>query len=489
MPNVKINDINIPTTMYKGKICFDWEHARGTFVPFIYGDTQGVLKIIATYKNGKGDWRLITQFGNEEPHDILSYHLINGKLESCIGINTKKFKYNVGQRIVDNDGKRDITIIAVYNKKHKSFSGKHVSYQCNVCGYVAENIREESINIGAGCPACEGKIVVVGRNDIPTTAPELVDFFIGGVDEARKYSKSSNKRLKFKCPDCGTISDKYISIDKLHRRTSIGCPCGDKGISLPEKFAFYIFRSLVGSGYKREVYSSELFGKGNGSFRYDGTISLKNPEISELCDIIIVETHGKQHYKDNRFSKHNAQSLEDVQRNDAQKKELALNAGILPENYIVMDCRKTSLQYMKDRFIESRIFTMLGIDESSIDWADIYKKSVSSYERKILDYANKNTYESIKSIAKKYEVGLETVRKVLKDNNAFDIAARDPQAHKNKPVMVVAPESKRLRFTSLYEACDKLDISKSDIQKITTSIANGTEYQGLLFSYLNPMLT
>ena len=136
-----IDDQYIPRKYYRNQCFYDWENAKGTSVPFSYEDRvgeliMGKLIILDTYKK-RGDWMLIVQHGDSEPHTIASYHFTKGKLGSIIGVNTKKHKYYEGQHIKninDNGRERDITITKVYRSKEKSFTGKFVDYHCNKCG-------------------------------------------------------------------------------------------------------------------------------------------------------------------------------------------------------------------------------------------------------------------------------------------------------------------------------------------------------------------
>jgi len=351
----------------------------------------------------RGEYVLDVQFGLLEPHRIRSYDLIQGHIGTCIGVNTRNHKYSPGQRLKDE--KRDITVTAINRRfiDNKGTLGKTVSYRCNVCGYENLDIRECAVTRGNGCPVCAGKIVVAEYNDIPTTAPWMVPFFYGGAAEAGQYTQNSGRTLRFQCPCCGTLSEKKMQIATLNRTHSIGCFCGD-GISFPEKFIFNLFRMLGVSRYFRQATARIL--PWCKQYRYDGVV---------LCekDIIIIEIHGLQHYKKTGFERFSRQTLLDIRKNDTQKKALALEHGIKPEHYIELDCRESTLSYLKHSIINSPLLSTLAINEVNVDWDDLFVRSLSSVNRKIIAYAKQHLNESTRLIAMQFGVSQAHVTRVL----------------------------------------------------------------------------
>lgn len=491
---VTIDDQNIPRRFYRKKSRPDWEKVKNTSVPFSYkyrtGELiTGDLIILDTFKEGKY-WQLRVQYGNIEPHIIESTHFMEGKIGSIIGVNTKRFKFFEGQHIKDRvgDHTRDITITKVYRHSKKAFRGKFLDFTCNSCHTETFEVREETVAIGTGCPVCDGKSVSKDVNDIPTTASEIVQFFVGGEEEAGLYTKNSNKMIKPICPNCGKVSDREIPIYKLSTRKTFGCACHDKGISFSEKFSDTLFKEFIGDRYQREV-TIKVF-TWCGSYRYDAIIRIapKNADPNDPSSTIIIELHGIQHYVDRRFSSSNPQTLADVQRNDKMKKELAIANGIKEENYYVINCRYTSLNWLKNSFIKSGILEALGIDAMLIDWVSIYKQALKSHEKVILEFATSNKYKSIQFIAEKCEMSVATVRRVLKDNNTFNETERKTQSYRNKPIIVITPEKEKCQYPSLDIACERLRNRYPNIEfyipGITISISRGDEYKGFMFDYI-----
>ena len=77
----------------------------------------------------------------------------------------------------------------------------------------------------------------------------------------------------------------------------------------------------------------------------------------------IIENHGLQHYKDTGFTKRN---LEKEQENDYFKKEASLQNGI--EHYIVIDCSKSDVDYIRNSVMNSELPSILNFKENDINW-------------------------------------------------------------------------------------------------------------------------
>ena len=82
-----------------------------------------------------------------------------------------------------------------------------------------------------GCPCCNGSVCIAGVNDIATTHPYLVKYFVNPED-ATKYTAHSNKKVQIQCTDCGHT--KIMTISKLTDRGFKCEKCHDK-ISYPNK--------------------------------------------------------------------------------------------------------------------------------------------------------------------------------------------------------------------------------------------------------------
>lgn len=186
-------------TACSGKI--KWRECLGYKVFFNYDDIKGWIEIINYCASSK---KLTVQYNNNKV-DIYYGHFLNCHLGNLLNKKTSNFKIEIGTRL--NDNNRDITIIdrkiITHYKEDGSYKSrnKYYKYKCNKCGFSSGlhyNIREKqykqelwtlesNLLNGSNCSCCSNvpKIIVNGINDIPTTAPELINFFQGGMKKQR----------------------------------------------------------------------------------------------------------------------------------------------------------------------------------------------------------------------------------------------------------------------------------------------------------------
>lgn len=231
-----------------------------------------------------------------------------------------------------------------------------------------------------------------GINDIPTTAPWMVKYFQGGYDEAKKYTRCSNKKVYPICPNCGRIKDKRVPIQCIYNNNGIGCVCGD-GFSYPFKIMYNILEQL-NINFQTE-YSPDWIGR---KF-YDFYIPILN------C---IIEIHGEQHYKDTRLLR---RTLKEEQENDKYKKTTALNNGI--KDYIEIDCRESDLEWIKLNILKSELSSIL--DVSNVDWKKASEFANNSLVKTICCFWNDN-HDNMTNIeiAEHFKVHPTTVKRYLR---------------------------------------------------------------------------
>ena len=235
-------------------------------------------------------------------------------------------------------------------KMKKEGRKKGYKYKCIKCGYdcgehyksgvyYSEHIiMENNLKKGAGCAVCSNNGFVVPHiNSIHAKTPWIEQYLIN-KDDAIKYSPRSNQRLQCKCLDCGK---EYVRSCSKLLDYGIACPCGD-GFSYPEKFVFNMLTQLKVKFKPQYCFDSSLL-------RYDFYLYEYN---------LIIEVHGIQHYK---------QKWErDESKNDIQKKEFAIANGISEEMYIVLDCRESNLEFIKQSILNSQLGILL--DCNSVDF-------------------------------------------------------------------------------------------------------------------------
>lgn len=292
---------------------------------------------------------------------------------------------------------RNLTKEEQEEKTLKGSAGAYGLYQCRHCN--KQQIRNKQgfkRYFFICCSECNGvrqgsnAIVLKGVNDIATTQPHLVKYLVKPED-ANRYMGNSNKKIKVKCPMCDY--EKEMKIDTL-AGFGFGCPRCSDGLSFPEKF----IRNLL---EQTNITFQTQITLDNGKTKYDFYIPFLN---------IIIETHGIQHYKPS-FERYGGRSLKEEQFNDKYKRELALKNGI--KYYVVIDCRKSSLDWIKNSVVNSRLIEILDLNKDSINWQECAVKATNSLVKEVCDYF-KNYGGTTAEIASIFGLGKTTVGRYLR---------------------------------------------------------------------------
>lgn len=274
------------------------------------------------------------------------------------------------------------------------FNNKGYWFKC--LDYSEHNPEQKSINDFTD--GCAGSIKCNQCNKIGVTNPELIKFLVNKED-AYKYSiGSSTEKVLMKCPDCGC--EKLIRIPDLIK-DGLGCPKCSDGISYPEKFLFNVLEQLLDNNFIPQLSRANF--KWCKNFRYDFYINKTNT---------IIETHGVQHYEE----KPNWGTLEDTQKNDKQKEQLAKNNNI--SNYIVIDCRESDMGWIKNNILQSALPILLDFKEDDINWLECHEYACKSLVKEICqEWSNGN--KNINKIAEKYKISIRTIGRYLKSGEEF----------------------------------------------------------------------
>lgn len=376
--------------------------------------------------------------------------------------------YAVGETIVDE--KRNLTVVEV--------DGDMVRVHCNECNWANNWMRKYNLTKGNGCSCCSGKIVVVGINDIPTTHPHLVKYFQGGYDEAKLYTKGSNKKINPICPDCERVSSKAKQINKI-MRNGIGCSCSDKR-SYPEKFIQSLLQQL------HLPFEIEYVPKWSQNKRYDFYIPSLN------C---IIEAHGRQHYEG--FGTYS--TYEQEHENDLLKFDLSVINGI--EHYIVLDCRKSEINYIKESIMMSKLPKILNFDEDFIDWQECERNTTTNLVKQISEYKQQNRALTTSQIGEVFGLHASRVGEILKKGNRLGWCDYDPVEEKSKvskvngvtmgkkngkKLTVVNQNGEIKYYESILHLCDcserdfRVKVNRNVVSKFVKS---GELYKGLALAY------
>ena len=181
------------------------------------------------------------------------------------------------------------------------------------------------------------------------------------MEDLYKVTPCSHNKYYFKCNECkeGTGNKKEI---RVVIRYGFLCEYCSDGLSIPEKFMINILKQLNVEFITQLSKSNFKWCQG---YRYDFYIPSLN---------MIIETHGSQHYERGFEScGGRARTLEEEQKNDKEKKELALNNNI--KSYIVVNCRCSSFDWLKENIIKelTNYFNL-----SNIDWNLVWENSLKS---------------------------------------------------------------------------------------------------------------
>ena len=217
---------------------------------------------------------------------------------------------------------------------------EHESELKSIYGFTSD--RKGSLN----CNQC---------NSILTIYPNLVIYLINNED--KHLAIRAGRTIQVRCPNCG-----FEKSMKVYTLTGQGmsCRCGDKK-PYPEKF-MYSFLHQLKEDFITELTKTTFSWCKN--YRYDNYINNVN------C---IIETHGKQHYEETTGK---WGSLKDRQQNDIDKEQLAKEKGI--EHYIIINCRKSEMDWIKNSIMNSKLPKLLNFNEEDIDWLKCHEHAITS---------------------------------------------------------------------------------------------------------------
>lgn len=401
-----------------------------------------------------------------------------------IGKRTVGFKIEIGTTFKDEN--RDITIIGrkyeIKIKKNGSkLNEKLYRYRCNVCEYDEGWIIERGISYGVGCSCCANQVFVQGINDIPTTAPFMVKFFQGGYEEAKLYTYSgggnpNNKDGKIYpiCPKCGKIKDELVYIYNIYKRHHISCMCSDF-IPYPEKIMFSVLEQLKVKFQHQLIRNTFNW---CDKYKYDFYLNDFN---------IIIETNGMQHYEDT--GRKDGRTAKEETENDRVKKELALDNGIKEENYIVIDCRYSKLEFIKNKVLHSKLNNFF--DLSIIDWNKAEEYTLSDRMKEACAYKKDNNDLSTTDIGDLMGYKRGIVLKWLKLGTKFNLCEYNADDERKKAQtkrgqhIEIFKENVSLgvlsSITSIEKASENLFGIKLPHTSVSIACSNQKQYKGFTF--------
>lgn len=485
---------------YSGKI--KWSECIGCNVRFNFYGIDGVVKIL-DYDSKN---RMICILYNSKKYTMNAKHFKDARLGHLIRNITGDYKIEIGKHLTDFnrdliilDRKKEIRI----DKDNKKRIDKVYRYKCNKCGYdcsEAYDIKtmewredywaEESnlIRGKSGCACCSkpAHVVVPKINSLMVTKPELAVFFQNGESEASIYTPYSDKKIYPICPFCKQIKKSPIMIKKLVRDQKISCPCNDS-FRFPEKIMYFVLDSLKVNFIFQLTKVNYEWCEG---YRYDFSF-IYNGEL------IIIETHGEQHYK----SSNRGRRLKQEQENDRKKKKNAIKNGVKNQYYIVIDCRYSDFEYIKTNILKSKLGEIL--DLSLVDWIAVCEGAHSNLVKKACEYKNNNNELSATDISKLMKLDRSTISRYLKIGAQYGWCSYDPDIEKKRGnkrateknrknlsyrVMVFSENKEEL---GIFDSANELERISIDLfgvvlykSRIRASCRSGKKYKNYYFKYI-----
>ena len=301
--------------------------------------------------------------------------------------------------------------------------------KCIKCGNITQrkevNIRTSERKGKSGCVVCNGKRVMQGYNDIATTDPWMIKFFVN-EEETKQYTARTKTKVRVKCPICGREKKEKVSIESIRRYGKISCPCRD-GMSYPEKFMYSCLEQL-NLDFEKE-YSPEWAKYSDGrKMRYDFYIPSKNM-IVEMDGGIGHGNKGVGLYKDS-----NAE-LTLIKDREKDTVALAHNIKIIRVNSI-----HSEMVFIKEEIIKSNVFTDEELAKINFEKAGEF--SLSNLAKKVCEKYSKNSALTTSILGKEFHLDRTTIRKYLKQGNEVGWCSYDPKKEARKIIESNAENSK-----------------------------------------------
>lgn len=261
-----------------------------------------------------------------------------------------------------------------------------VLIKCKKCGSFEERSYSDLLRVPCGYCGLSPK-KVNHTNSIRTKKPEMVRF-LKNESDADEYTPRSNKKILFKCPECGT--EKTMKPDTFSKQ-GLGCnACSDK-ISVSNKIMFNLLSN------NNIIFENEKMFEWGSRHRYDFYLPEQN---------VIIELNGIQHYEER--SGFTRRTLKEQQADDLFKKELAKKHNI--KTYLEIDCRDTSFEKMEEKlFLDLNKKLNLNLKNFKV----AFEQSQRTILKPICEDWETGTF-TVVELAKKYKFTVKSIRTTLK---------------------------------------------------------------------------
>lgn len=234
-------------------------------------------------------------------------------------------------------------------------SGYAAWWKCRKCGLSYQSPINVHIR-GHGCPYCSGLKIMPGMNDLQTLFPDIASEYLNNnVIPVTEISPGTHKKVRWKCPDCGSIYEA-----SPHHRTSgnrTGCPNCRKQSKGERKVKQVL--DHYGISYKQQEGFENLVGnrKSGKMLTYDFTVY--DAGVWKGA----IEFNGVQHYRPVEIF--GGKTAFDMQfQHDLLKTKYCLEHGIPILHIQYKQSGKTTEEMVTDFLIH------LGLIERSSDYGN-----------------------------------------------------------------------------------------------------------------------
>ena len=362
---------------------------------------------------------------------------------------------------------KDMEIIGEYKGQNYP-----IKCRCKIDGYEWSP-NAQNLLLGSGCPVCSHHKVKTGYNDIATTHPHLVKYFVD-IKEANIYPSKSNQKVLMRCPECGY---EKMQIIQLLTKKGFSCKYCDDNISYPNKFSYAFLQQLPVKNIIHE-YSPDW---ANGR-RYDNYFEYNNQAY-------ILEMDGGFHYTNNPL---NSQSAEKSQEIDAYKDEMAKEHNII---LIRIDCRKSEKDYIKNNIIASQLNMIFDLNK--INWEKCDEHTHNKMVKKVCDFFKHNPNYSTFQIATHFRIDHLAVYKYLNIGTNYGWCEYDGNKEREKAILKNSKSVKVYsndnnyniyEFKSIRECIERLRMEYGlpfTYNSIHKACDNNIAYHNMFFEWIN----
>lgn len=380
----------------------DWESSKGHRVEFRYYDIFGELELLDFDKQNK-------TIGVKYKSTIKSLYL--SSLHTCqlgglLNVYTREFKVKIGTIFNKND--KSITIIdREYRDGKRGVRHKWYKYKCSIDNNE-DWIMESSLLKGVGCNVCSNKKVLIGINDISTTHPHMIEYFLNKND-AFSYTIGSHEKTDFKCPTCGYIKREQIKNFRYHDY-KFSCPACSIKSSYPNRFMSELLKSMD------VKFIAEYSPDWISPKRYDFYIPSKN---------LIIEMDGGWHNSHNNLS---GQSTERSKVIDNYKNMCACLQGI---DIIRINCdytNKNKFKYIKSSILNSGLNMYFNI--KCVNFKKCNELALINKLKYVCDMYNNDV--ALDDLCCELNITKATVIKYLKLGTKYNLCNYEPQHERSR---------------------------------------------------------